>query len=48
MKKKLELAMAVCLLLSAFVLARQGAILVQSERTAKKICIVIDAGHGGG
>lgn len=48
MKKKLELTMGICLLISAFFLARQGAILTQSEKTAaKKICIVIDAGHGG-
>lgn len=48
MKKKLELTMAVCLLLSAFLLARQGAIYVQSEKAeTKKICIVVDAGHGG-
>lgn len=48
MKKKMELAMAVCLLLSAFILARQGAVLVQSEKAAsKKICIAVDAGHGG-
>lgn len=48
MKKKLELAMAVCILLSAFLLARQGAIYVQSEKAeTKKICIVVDAGHGG-
>ena len=48
MKKKMELAMAICLLLSAFILARQGAILVQSEKlTKEKICIVVDAGHGG-
>lgn len=48
MKKKMELAMAVCLLLCAYPLAREGAILVQSEKTeAKKICIAVDAGHGG-
>lgn len=48
MKKKIELAMAICLVLSAFILARQGAILVQSEEIAEeKICIVVDAGHGG-
>ena len=48
MKKKMELIMAVCLVLSAFILAHQGAVLVQSERAdEKKICIVIDAGHGG-
>lgn len=40
--------MAVCLLVAAFVLARQGAVLVQSEKaSSKKLCIVVDAGHGG-
>lgn len=40
--------MAVCLLVAAFILARQGAVLVQSEKASpKKICIVVDAGHGG-
>lgn len=40
--------MAACLLLAAFILARQGAVLVQSEKaSSKKICIVVDAGHGG-
>lgn len=40
--------MAACLLLAAFILARQGAVLVQSEKASlKKICIVVDAGHGG-
>lgn len=48
MKKKVELTMAACLLLAAFILARQGAVLVQSEKaSSKKICIVVDAGHGG-
>lgn len=48
MKKKVELAMAVCLVLSAFILARQGAILVLSEETfSDSVCIVVDAGHGG-
>lgn len=48
MKKKMELMMAACLLVSAFILARQGAVFVQSEKAAsKKICIVLDAGHGG-
>lgn len=48
MKKKMELAMAACLLIASFLLARQGAVLVQSEKAAeKKICIVVDAGHGG-
>lgn len=40
--------MAACLLVAAFILARQGAVLVQSEKaSSKKICIVVDAGHGG-
>lgn len=48
MKKKVELAMTLCLLAAAFILARQGAILVQSEKAAEReICIVVDAGHGG-
>ncbi len=48
MKKKLELIMVLCLLTASFFLARQGAVYVQSARTEeKKICIVIDAGHGG-
>ncbi len=48
MKKKVELAMAVCLILAAFVLARHGAVLVLSdEASPKEPCIVIDAGHGG-
>ncbi|MGN0348835.1 MAG: N-acetylmuramoyl-L-alanine amidase [Roseburia sp.] len=56
MKKKLELVMGICLILAAFLLARQGAVLVQSDdatenpsRDASKdnICIVVDAGHGG-
>lgn len=48
MKKKLELGMAVCLLASAFLLARQSAVFVQSENAElKPLCIVIDAGHGG-
>ncbi len=48
MKKKIELVMAVCLIAAAFILARQGAIFVQSENAfAKKTCIVVDAGHGG-
>ncbi len=48
MKKKIELGMAVCLIVSAFFLARQGAVFVQSTAaSSKKICIVVDAGHGG-
>lgn len=40
--------MAVCLLLAAFLLARKGAVLVQSSNASpSEICIVLDAGHGG-
>ena len=40
--------MSLCLLAAAFILAKQGAVLVQSEKAAReKICIVVDAGHGG-
>lgn len=53
MKKKIELAMAVSLILCAFVLGQKSSILVQSddaEKIVKKedpVCIVVDAGHGG-
>lgn len=48
MKKKMELVMAVCLIAAAFLLARPDVVFVQSENiTEEKICIVIDAGHGG-
>lgn len=48
MKKKIELGMAICMLVSAVLLARQSAVLVQSENAdLKPLCIVIDAGHGG-
>lgn len=48
MKKKIELCMAVCLVTASFILARQGAVIVHSETAnQKKLCIVIDAGHGG-
>ena len=40
--------MSLCLLAAAFILTKQGAVLVQSEKAAReKICIVVDAGHGG-
>ena len=40
--------MSLCLLAAAFILAKQGAVLVQSEKAAReKIWIVVDAGHGG-
>lgn len=48
MKKKLELAMALSLLVASFFLAKKGATLVLSENTKPDPhCIVIDAGHGG-
>ena len=48
MKKKIELIMAVTLIIAAFIVAKQGATLVQSNHaTTQKLCIVIDAGHGG-
>lgn len=48
MKKKIELAMGICLILTAFILAKQGAVFVSSDNaTSKEPCIVIDAGHGG-
>ena len=48
MKKKIELAMGVLLLIGAFLLAKQGAAVVSSAGAkAEKTCIVIDAGHGG-
>ena len=46
MKKKIELIMAVILLVSAGFLAKRGAIYVQQSKVAKtQTCIVIDAGH---
>ncbi|MGN0351607.1 MAG: N-acetylmuramoyl-L-alanine amidase [Roseburia sp.] len=48
MKKKLELLMGILLLFAAFLLARNGAALVQSTKAEKDVLrIVIDAGHGG-
>lgn len=48
MKKKIELLMGICLLLTAFFVAKQGAVFVMNEQaTPDELCIVIDAGHGG-
>lgn len=46
----LRLVMAGILLVSMFVVAGKGAIYVDSIKVERKgeICIVIDAGHGGG
>ena len=48
MKKKIELGMALILLLAAGFLSRKGAMLVNNTKSsAQERCIVIDAGHGG-
>ena len=47
MKRKIELLMGLCVILCAFVLARKGAVFVQSEQAkSAPVCIVVDAGHG--
>lgn len=49
MKKKIEILMAVIILVAACVFAKEGAVLVGnvSSDTNVQTCIVIDAGHGG-
>ena len=48
MKKRIEVVMAVLLLLGACLFAREGAYMVDSLKAQKgEICIVVDAGHGG-
>lgn len=48
MKKRLELIMAVIVLVGAYFLAKEGAHMVESKKAEEgKICIVVDAGHGG-
>lgn len=48
MKKRIEVIMAVALLVGAYFFAREGAHMVESRRAQKgEICIVVDAGHGG-
>lgn len=48
MKKKLELVMAVTVLVGAYFFAREGAHMAESKKAQEgKICIVVDAGHGG-
>ena len=48
MKRIIELLMGLCVILCAFVLARKGAVFVQSEQAkSAPVCIVVDAGHGG-
>lgn len=50
MKKKMEILMAVILLLASCLFAKEGAVLVagrKADAKQKETCIVIDAGHGG-
>lgn len=48
MRKRLEVFMAVMLLLGACLFAREGVYMVDSLKTQKgDVCIVVDAGHGG-
>lgn len=48
MKKRIEVVMAVLLLLGACLFAKEGAYMVDSLKTQTgKVCVVIDAGHGG-
>lgn len=50
LKKKIELAMAIIILLSVVLLTRQEAVIFTGGNNVKAInqnCIVIDAGHGG-
>lgn len=48
MKKKMELIMAVIVLVGAYFLAKEGAHIAESQKAKEgKICIVVDAGHGG-
>lgn len=48
MKKRIEVIMAVVLLIGAYFFARQGAYMVDSLKAQTgKVCIVVDAGHGG-
>ena len=43
-----RIAYGLCVILCAFVLARKGAVFVQSEQAkSAPVCIVVDAGHGG-
>ncbi len=50
-KEKLELLMSVLILVAAYLLSRQSAIMVADMKAEKKetsgYCVIIDAGHGG-
>lgn len=48
MRKRIEVFMAIALLLGACLFARQGAYTVESQKAqAGEVCVVVDAGHGG-
>ncbi len=48
MKKRIEIIMAVVLLLGACFFAREGAKMVENSKAKTgEVCVVIDAGHGG-
>ena len=50
-KEKLELLMSVLILIAAYFLSRQSAVMVAQMRAREEkkegYCVVIDAGHGG-
>ena len=48
MKRRIEIIMAVVLLLGACFFAREGAKMVENSKAKTgEVCVVIDAGHGG-
>lgn len=50
LNKKIELGMAVIILLTAAIFSRKGTLALAENGTVKKVnqkCIVVDAGHGG-
>ncbi len=50
MRKKIELGMAIVLLVSVYVLSRKEAVIMADSKavgTVNENCIVVDAGHGG-
>lgn len=47
MKRRIEIIMAVVLLLGACFFAREGAKMVENSKAKTgEVCVVIDAGHG--
>jgi hypothetical protein len=50
LRKKIELGMAIVLLVSVYVLSRKEAVIMADSKavgTVNENCIVVDAGHGG-